>query len=157
MVPGPRSAKTAAASSVVEVTASDRYGPALTAELRVWIDQDLCTGDGLCTDHAPAVFTILEDGIAYCLDARTGTVVYEERISPRPGRIYASGVLADGRIYYVSREEGTFVIDAAPRYRLLAHNQMETDKSIFNATPAISRGQLLLRSNKFLYCIGEKP
>ena len=33
--------------------------------MRVWIDQDLCTGDGLCTDHAPAVFTLLEDGIAY--------------------------------------------------------------------------------------------
>ncbi|MFT7597465.1 MAG: ferredoxin [Acidimicrobiales bacterium] len=32
----------------------------------VWIDQDLCTGDGICTDHAPEVFTILEDGIAYC-------------------------------------------------------------------------------------------
>jgi len=33
--------------------------------MRVWIDQDLCTGDGLCTDHAPEVFTLLEDGIAY--------------------------------------------------------------------------------------------
>jgi ferredoxin len=33
--------------------------------MRVWIDQDLCTGDGLCTDHAPAVFMLLEDGIAY--------------------------------------------------------------------------------------------
>ncbi len=33
--------------------------------MRVWIDQDLCTGDGLCTDHAPDVFTLLEDGIAY--------------------------------------------------------------------------------------------
>lgn len=40
----------------------------LRADLGVWIDQDLCTGDGLCTDHAPAVFTILEDGIAYCLE-----------------------------------------------------------------------------------------
>ena len=36
--------------------------------LRVWIDQDLCTGDGICTDHAPEVFTILEDGIAYCME-----------------------------------------------------------------------------------------
>jgi ferredoxin len=35
------------------------------SNMRVWIDQDLCTGDGLCTDHAPAVFTLLEDGIAY--------------------------------------------------------------------------------------------
>jgi ferredoxin len=33
--------------------------------MRVWIDQDLCTGDGLCTDHCPDVFTQLEDGIAY--------------------------------------------------------------------------------------------
>ncbi len=33
--------------------------------LRVWIDQDLCTGDGLCQDHAPDVFVMLEDGIAY--------------------------------------------------------------------------------------------
>lgn len=37
--------------------------------MRVWIDQDLCTGDGLCTDHAPAVFTLLEDGIAYVKDS----------------------------------------------------------------------------------------
>jgi ferredoxin len=33
--------------------------------MRVWIDQDLCTGDGLCMDHCPDVFTLLEDGIAY--------------------------------------------------------------------------------------------
>ncbi len=36
---------------------------------RVWIDQDLCTGDGLCVDVVPEVFTLLEDGIAYvCQD-----------------------------------------------------------------------------------------
>ena len=40
----------------------------LSGRLKVWIDQDLCTGDGICTDHAPEVFTILEDGIAYCVD-----------------------------------------------------------------------------------------
>jgi ferredoxin len=33
--------------------------------MRVWIDQDLCTGDGLCLDHVPDVFVQLEDGIAY--------------------------------------------------------------------------------------------
>lgn len=35
--------------------------------MRVWIDQDLCTGDGLCVDHCPDVFTLLEDGIAYVI------------------------------------------------------------------------------------------
>jgi outer membrane protein assembly factor BamB len=97
-----------------------------------------------------------EDGIAYCVDARTGRIVYEQRLDPRPGRIYASGVLAEGRIYYVSRESGTYVVAAEPRFRLLAHNRIENDESIFNATPAISRGQLLLRSDKFLYCLGER-
>jgi ferredoxin len=33
--------------------------------MNVWIDQDLCTGDGLCTDHCPEVFVLLEDGICY--------------------------------------------------------------------------------------------
>jgi len=37
--------------------------------MRVWIDQDLCTGDGLCTDHCPDVFMQLEDGIAYVVEA----------------------------------------------------------------------------------------
>lgn len=96
------------------------------------------------------------DGIAYCVEASTGRIVYEERIRPRPGLIYASGVLAGGRIYYVSRENGTFVVAAEPKYRLLAHNTISADDSIFNATPAISRGNLLLRSNKFLYCIGQE-
>jgi ferredoxin len=37
--------------------------------LHVWIDQDLCTGDGLCTDHCPELFVLLEDGISYvCQD-----------------------------------------------------------------------------------------
>lgn len=39
-----------------------------TSRLKVWIDQDLCTGDGICMDHTPDVFTILEDGIAYVVE-----------------------------------------------------------------------------------------
>ncbi len=37
--------------------------------MRVWIDQDLCTGDGLCVDHCPDVFVLLEDGIAYVVES----------------------------------------------------------------------------------------
>src|ERR1700692_183051 len=35
------------------------------SKMKVWIDQDLCTGDGLCEEIAPAVFTLLDDGLAY--------------------------------------------------------------------------------------------
>lgn len=33
--------------------------------MKVWIDQDLCTGDGLCEEICPGVFVLLEDGLAY--------------------------------------------------------------------------------------------
>jgi len=37
--------------------------------MKVWIDQDLCTGDGLCEEIAPSVFTLLDDGLAYVKEA----------------------------------------------------------------------------------------
>lgn len=40
--------------------------------MKVWIDQDLCTGDGLCTDHCPDLFVLLDDGISYVRDTATG-------------------------------------------------------------------------------------
>jgi outer membrane protein assembly factor BamB len=97
-----------------------------------------------------------ENGIVYCVNAKTGATVSSERLSPESGLIYASGVLAEGRIYYVSRENGTYVVAAKPRFELLAHNVIRSDGSIFNGTPAICQGQLLLRSDKYLYCIGKK-
>ena len=36
--------------------------------MKVWIDQDLCTGDGLCEEICPSVFTLLDDGLAYVKD-----------------------------------------------------------------------------------------
>ncbi|MGW0433495.1 ferredoxin [Micromonospora sp. NPDC003197] len=39
-----------------------------TGELRVWVDQDLCTGDGLCVQYAPEVFEFDVDGLAYVKD-----------------------------------------------------------------------------------------
>ena len=41
--------------------------------MKVWIDQDLCTGDGLCEEIAPDVFTLLDDGLAY---VKEGSKVY---------------------------------------------------------------------------------
>jgi ferredoxin len=65
--------------------------------MRVWIDQDLCTGDGLCLDHVPDVFVQLEDGIAYV--AEDGVALND------PG---GSGSLA-----WVPRRHEQDVIDAA--------------------------------------------
>jgi len=94
-------------------------------------------------------------GIAYCVDAAKGKVVYEERLEPASDRIYASPTLADGKLYIVSRTHGAYVLQARPQFKLLAHNTLG-DSSVFNASPVVSDGQLLLRSDRYLYCIGKK-
>ena len=93
---------------------------------------------------------------AFCVNAADGKQIYRERLQGASGENYASPILADGKIYYVSRESGTYVVDAAPKFKLLAHNTMEQDKSVFNGTPAVSGSQLFLRSDRYLYCIGGK-
>ncbi len=99
------------------------------------------------------LYWVSEDGIANCIDAKTGEPAYKERL-PDSGRVYASVTLVDGRLYVVSRERGTFVIAAAPEFKQLALNIIAGDDSIFNASPAVSKGQLLLRSDRLLYCVG---
>ena len=96
-------------------------------------------------------------GIVYCAEAATGKVVYKERLKPSPQFVYASPLVADGKIYYVSRQDGAYVLDASPTFKLLAHNVLTPkDDSVFNASPVPDGSLLLLRSDKFLYAIGEK-
>jgi outer membrane protein assembly factor BamB len=95
-------------------------------------------------------------GVAHCQEAATGKMVYSERLKPNAGQIWASPVLADGKLYYVSKEAGTFVVAAEPKFQQLAHNAIEGDKSRSNASLAVSDGQLFLRNDQYLYCIGKR-
>jgi outer membrane protein assembly factor BamB len=96
-------------------------------------------------------------GIAYCLNAADGETIYEERLRSSGGtaRFYASVVLAGGRLYAVSRTTGTFVLRAGGEFEQLAQNRFASDSSDFNGSPALSDGQIFLRSNRFVYCVGE--
>ena len=91
-----------------------------------------------------------------CQNPATGKFVYRERLKPGPGRIWSSPVLADGKLYFVSQHKGTYVVAAKPKFELLAHNVFAADDSRANASSAISNGQLLLRTDRNLYCIGGK-
>ena len=94
-------------------------------------------------------------GKAYCLNAKTGQVVYDESLTPKPGLMYASVTAADGKLYIPSREKGTYVLAAEPKFRQLAVNQFEDDASRTNASMAVSSNQLIMRTDKALYCIGR--
>jgi outer membrane protein assembly factor BamB len=91
--------------------------------------------------------------MAYCAEAKTGKVIYEQRLN-RAGQVYASALLAGDRIYYLTRDGKTFVVAAKPTFEELAVNDLR-DGSIFNATFAVDGSKLLVRSDKFLYAIGK--
>lgn len=72
------------------------------------------------------------------------------------GGDYSSPVLADGKIYYVSRGGDIHVLKPGDKFESLAVNRVTPDKEDFSATPAVCNGELLIRSNKALYCVAEK-
>ncbi|QDV18025.1 outer membrane biogenesis protein BamB [Gimesia panareensis] len=94
-------------------------------------------------------------GIAFCLDAKNGEVVYKNRL-PTKARLYASIVLADDKLYVTTRDNGVVVLKAAPEYIELARNEIKTDEDLFNASPAVSEGSIYLRTNGYLYRIAEQ-
>jgi outer membrane protein assembly factor BamB len=96
-----------------------------------------------------------KQGTVICLDAKTGDLVFEERVDPRPGIVYSSVTIADGKIYATSQHDGTFVFEAGSAFKQLAHNSFDEDHRA-NACLAVDRGQLLLRDDANLYCIGTK-
>jgi outer membrane protein assembly factor BamB len=98
------------------------------------------------------LYSINDRGIAYCLDRKTGQEVYSgQRL--RPGTYSASPVLADGKIYITSEEGVTTVLKAGPKFEILSENEMGeyTLSSI-----AVAGGQLFLRTQGHLYCIGRR-
>jgi outer membrane protein assembly factor BamB len=106
--------------------------------------------------HEGHLYWANDQGFAICVNASNGRVIYQERIEPQPKDIYASAVVAAGKIYYVSRKNGTYVYAAQPKLQLLAHNVIADDDSVFNASPVVTDKGLLLRSDKYIYLIGSK-
>jgi outer membrane protein assembly factor BamB len=92
-------------------------------------------------------------GTAYCAIADSGEVTYEKRLE-RAGQVYSSALLAGDRVYYLTRDGRTFVLAATPEFEQLAVNDLR-DGSQFNASPAVDGSRLLIRSDKFLYCLGR--
>ena len=101
------------------------------------------------------ILSVNEKGIAGCLDAKTGEQLFQQRLS-NAGGVYASPVVIGGKAYIVTRENGTFVMDLSGKGEVLSQNKLD-DETDFNASPAVADGKLLLRSNRSLYCIANKP
>ena len=95
------------------------------------------------------LYLVNDGGIASCIDARTGTMVWQQRLG---GSYSASPVFADGRIYFLAEQGVTTVIAPGKDFRRLATNALDGG---LLASMAISGGSLFLRTDSHLYRLTE--
>jgi outer membrane protein assembly factor BamB len=122
----------------------------LPADAVVW-RQGQSTPDSPCPVlWNDLLFVITDDGIAQCIDAKTGEQKWKERLQ---GDFKASPVAADGKVYFLNVKGQCTVVAALSTFEKLAENPVG-DETV--ASPAIADGRLYLRGSKALYCVGAR-
>ncbi len=91
------------------------------------------------------VYTVQDQGVATCLDEKTGEEVWTARLG---GNYSASPVAGDGKLYFLSEEGKITVVKPGRKYEMLAENTLPDG---FMASPAIAGKSLYLRTRKALY------
>jgi outer membrane protein assembly factor BamB len=109
-------------------------------------------GTGVIVDGH--VYIVEDNGVPHCYDLRTGEEVWQ--VQERAGNgTWGSIVHADGRLYVFMKNGETVVLDAKPQYKVLARNPLGRGQSA-NASPAVSDGEIFLRTFSHLWCIAEE-
>jgi outer membrane protein assembly factor BamB len=95
------------------------------------------------------IFMVNDTGIATCLEAKTGTQVWQARLA---GMFSASPLYAAGRVYFFDEDGKTTVVEAGRQYKVLAENLLDNG---FMASPAVAGDALFVRSTMDVYRLEE--
>lgn len=112
-------------------------------------------GGYMCTPlvYRGLVYVVTYNGVLSAYDAKTGERKYQERLAGGTSAFTSSPVASDGKVYIANEDGQVFVIRAGPSYELQSLNDMG---SAVLATPAISEGRLLFRTQQHLISIGTR-
>ena len=112
-------------------------------------------GGYMCTPliYRDLAYIVRYNGVLNVFDAKTGEKKYEQRLAGATSAFTSSPIANDGKVYIASEDGQVFVLEAGPVYKVLAINEMSTPVL---ATPAISEGRLLLRTQGEVLAIGTK-
>ncbi len=117
----------------------------------VWANPVLGSYNTSALVYGDLYYTLLDRGILLCHDARTGEPVYgRQRLSVEASGFTASPWAYNGKIFAISEDGDTFIVQAGPSYKLLGKNTLD---GMVLATPAIARGSLFIRTNTKVYRI----
>ena len=118
----------------------------------VWFEPLLGSYQTSALAYGDHYYTLIDSGFLLCHDARTGRQVYgRQRIAPGSG-FAASPWAYNGKIFALSEDGDTFVIQAGQAFKLLGKNPLNEPAM---ATPAVARGSLIIRTQSKLYRIGK--
>jgi outer membrane protein assembly factor BamB len=96
------------------------------------------------------VFVVLDQGFIACYDAKTGKEIYGKTRIDTGASFSSSPVGIEGKLFVMSEDGDVYVINAGPKYELLAKNSIG---EAVMASPAVSQGKMFVRALKHLYCI----
>ncbi len=99
--------------------------------------------------HGSYFFVVSDLGYVRCFEAKTGKALWMEKLGVHHS---ASPVSAGGLLYFPADEGVTFVVRAGPKFELVSRNDLDEE---CYASPAVSRGQMFVRTLHHLYCIGK--
>jgi outer membrane protein assembly factor BamB len=94
-------------------------------------------------------FLVSDGGIGTCWEAKTGKQLWKQPLSPHQS---ASGIIAGGNAYFTGDDGETTVFKAAPTFELVGKNPLGEN---CYASPAVSRGQIFIRTSHTLWCVGS--
>lgn len=124
---------------------------------RLWLQRPgmskACLGAGVISGSH--IYQVSMMGFAECRALNTGELLWEERLTGTGARngSWSSPVLAGDRIYVANQNADVFELRAAPKFECLATNSIGGEP--MNASLAVSRGNIFIRTDKHLWCIGE--
>ena len=120
----------------------------ITESHRQWTSKKFSPDCPTPVVYGNKVFQVRDDGLASCLDLKSGEADWQERLFS--ANVKVSPVAADSKIYFMNGNGSCTVVKAAPRLEILATNDL---KETTLSTPAISHGQLFVRTQGHLYCV----
>ncbi len=123
-------------------------------EYIAWSNPRLGTYDTSALVYGDYYYTLMDRGFLLCHDARTGKEIYSrQRITAEASGFTASPWAYNGRIFALSEDGDTFVMQAGPEFKVLGKNALD---EIALATPAVAQGSLIVRTASKLYRIANR-
>lgn len=129
----------------------------VTESQRVWRQEKIKGRIGSGVVHGGHAYFINDNGVAECADLKTGETVWSERLPAKGAKSgsWSSLLLANGNLYAPNQSGDVTVFKAAPKFEVVGVNSIGGEPT--NASLAASDGELFLRTDQALWCLGAKP